>query len=340
MEVGEQEKHISRCLIVTNRLIKEEMEYDSVSEKQLFNELHSGFNSEQLEVYDTIMNTYNCKKWGLFFLYGSGGTRKTYLWKTLIAKFRSEEKIVLSVASFAIAALLLPGGRTVHSRFKIPINLDEFSSCSINQQTELAKLIQEASLIIWDEAPMHHHYGFEAVNPTFRDILKGTKFFSTDCVIGGKLFILGGDFRKILPVVPKGRWEATIAASLKESTIWNHCRVLHLRTNMRIMAHDTSIQMRQQLRDFANWILMIGDGKIPGISFIEGGETNWIEIPEQFLIRNGSHALHDLIHAICPELSTRYSDSSYLKECGILAPKNADVDELNVIMLSMLPGES
>ncbi|XP_028092911.1 uncharacterized protein LOC114293082 [Camellia sinensis] len=213
---------------LTNRLIREEMEYDSVSEKQLFNELHSGLNSEQLEVYDTLHH-------------------------------------------LQIAALLLPGGRTAHSRFKIPINLDEFSSCSINQQTELAKLIQEASLIIWDEAPMYHRYGFEAVDRTFKDILKGIEFCSTDCVFGGKLFILGGDFRQILPVVPKGRREATIAASLKELTIWNHCRVLHLRTNMRIMAHDTSIQMRQQLRDFANWILMIGDGKIPGISFIEGG---------------------------------------------------------------------
>ncbi|XP_028063059.1 uncharacterized protein LOC114266374 [Camellia sinensis] len=36
----------------------------------------------------------------------------------------------------------------------------------------------------------------------------------------------------------------------------------------------------------------------------------------------------------------RYSDSSYLKEHGVLAPKNADIDELNVIMLSMLPAES
>ena len=30
---------------------------------------------------------------------------------------------------------------------------------------------------------------------------------------------------------------------------------------------------------------------------------------------------------------------SYLKERGILAPKNSDVDEINSIMLSMLPGE-
>ncbi|XP_028103615.1 uncharacterized protein LOC114302743 [Camellia sinensis] len=115
---------------VTNRLIREEMEHDSVSKKQLFNELHSGLNSDQLEVYDTIMSAYN--------------------------------------------SLLLPGGRTAHSRLKIPIDLDEFPSCGINQQIEFAKLIQEASLIIWDEAPMHHRYGFEVVDRTFRDILKGT----------------------------------------------------------------------------------------------------------------------------------------------------------------------
>ncbi|KAG5548598.1 hypothetical protein RHGRI_014074 [Rhododendron griersonianum] len=38
-----------------------------------------------------------------------------------------------------IAALLLPGGRTAHSRFKIPLNPDEFSCCSINLRTELAR---------------------------------------------------------------------------------------------------------------------------------------------------------------------------------------------------------
>ena len=78
------------------------------------------------------MNTYNFNKGGLFFLYGSGGTGKTYLWKILIVKFRSGKKFVISVASSAITTLLLPGGRTAHSRFKVPINLDEFSSCSIN----------------------------------------------------------------------------------------------------------------------------------------------------------------------------------------------------------------
>jgi len=48
-------------------------------------------------------------------LYGYGGTRKTFMWKTLSAAVRSEGKIVLTVASSGIASLLLPGGRIVTS---------------------------------------------------------------------------------------------------------------------------------------------------------------------------------------------------------------------------------
>nr|GEU79291.1 retrovirus-related Pol polyprotein from transposon TNT 1-94 [Tanacetum cinerariifolium] len=54
-----------------------------------------------------------------------GGTRKTFLYKTIISRLRSERKIVLAVASSGIASLLLPAGRTVHSRFVIPLELLE-----------------------------------------------------------------------------------------------------------------------------------------------------------------------------------------------------------------------
>lgn len=39
---------------------------------------------------------------------------------------------VLCCASFGIAALLLPGGRTSHSRFKIPLEITESSMCNIH----------------------------------------------------------------------------------------------------------------------------------------------------------------------------------------------------------------
>jgi len=64
-------------------------------------------------------------------VYGSGGTGKTFLWKALINSLRSEGRIMLAVASSGIASLLLPGGRTAHSKSKIPITLDDTSTYDI-----------------------------------------------------------------------------------------------------------------------------------------------------------------------------------------------------------------
>jgi type IV secretory pathway VirB4 component len=65
----------------------------------------------------------------LFFIGGLSGTGKTYLYNLLLANVRREGDIALAVASSGIAALLLEGGRTAHSRLKIPIaNLNETST--------------------------------------------------------------------------------------------------------------------------------------------------------------------------------------------------------------------
>jgi hypothetical protein len=61
---------------------------------------------------------------------------------------RADGNIALAIASSGIAALLLSGGRTAHSRFKIPINLHEDSTCSISHRSDLASLLQQAYLII------------------------------------------------------------------------------------------------------------------------------------------------------------------------------------------------
>jgi ATP-dependent DNA helicase PIF1 len=62
--------------------------------------------------------------------------------------------IALVVTSSGIAALLLSGGWTTHSYLKIPIALDRTSFCCIRRQDDLATLIRQTKLILWDEAPM------------------------------------------------------------------------------------------------------------------------------------------------------------------------------------------
>ncbi|KAL5180814.1 hypothetical protein HKD37_01G001872 [Glycine soja] len=90
----------------------------------------------------------------IYFLYGYGGTGKTFFWTTLSSGIRSNGGIVCTVASSGIASLLLPGGRTAHSKFAIPVPATENSTCNIHQGSELAELLKVTKLIVWDEAPI------------------------------------------------------------------------------------------------------------------------------------------------------------------------------------------
>jgi len=77
---------------------------------------------------------------------------------------------------------------------------------------------------------------------------------------------------------------------------------------------------------------------VQGIPILDDGEPNWIKIPKEFLIRNDEDSLHNLVTSIYPDFDIKYEDWSYLHKQGILVPINDDVDEINTIMLSMLPG--
>ena len=110
----------------------------------------------------------------------------------------------VTVASSGVASLLLPGGRTAHSRFKIPIDLDDNSICDIKRGNKLAKLLVETSLIIWDEALMTNKQCFEALDRSLRDIMSETVKEASDIPFGGKVIVLGGDPKQILPVIENG----------------------------------------------------------------------------------------------------------------------------------------
>jgi len=135
-----------------------------------------------------------------FFLHGPAGTGKTFLYNCLCSHLRSQGKIVLCVASSGIAAQLLPGGRTAHSRFKIPLSNDINAVCNITHNSDLGELIRKTSLIIWDEVPMQHKACFEAVNRTLNDLCNRGE----ERVFGGIPVVLGGDFAQILPVIRRG----------------------------------------------------------------------------------------------------------------------------------------
>lgn len=153
----------------TNELVLEEMMYDRNQLRLKAQEGLHLLNELQRLIFNQILESVDTKCGGFYFANGPGGTGKTFLWSTIISRLRADGKIVLTIASSGIASLLIEGGRTAHSRFKIPIDVDEFNCCEIKQGTYLAELICNASLVVWDEAPMTHRFVFEAVDRTFRD---------------------------------------------------------------------------------------------------------------------------------------------------------------------------
>lgn len=84
---------------IQNRLIYDELNYNRTILADEHHSLMSTMTAEQRGVYDRILSRVNANKPGFFFVYGYGGTGKTYIWRSLSAALRSAGHIVLTVAS-------------------------------------------------------------------------------------------------------------------------------------------------------------------------------------------------------------------------------------------------
>lgn len=320
--------------VFDNVLLANELGYDQ--DEMLMKHVHyfSNLNEGQLSAYNQIVHSVENNSGGMFFVYGYGGTGKTYLWNALSFRFRSEGKIVINVASSGIASLLLPGGKTAHSQFAIPLVLVEDSCCLIEKDGKKAELLTMASLIIWDEAPMINRLAFEAFDRTMRDVMNNFIDGALDLPFGGKTIVFGGDFRQILPVVPKGSRADVVYSTINSSPLWSGCKVLRLTQNMRLQglgdAHET-----EMLRKFAAWILDIGDGKAGDVA---DGEAV-VEIPNDLLVENSGDPIGDIVSATYPGLIENMSDEQFFHDRAILAPTLDLVEKVNDYVMSLIPGD-
>ncbi|GMF41132.1 unnamed protein product [Phytophthora fragariaefolia] len=243
--------------LMRNNLIRRELEgYDQNTLHAIVDQ-EDQLNEGQRAIFDEIIQAANYPDQGnkLFFIDGPGGTGKSTLLRHTLAKVRLAGKIAIAVASSGIASLLLMGGRTAHSTLKIPLKLTNKLTCAIYKQSHLKSLIQRASLVIWDEAPMAHRHASEAVDRTLRAIMDNDQE-----LFGGKVFVLSGDFRQILPIVVRGTPAETIDACLKSSTFWEHFKQLHLTENMRVRSAGNN-STAAELAAFSEFLLQVREGR-------------------------------------------------------------------------------
>jgi hypothetical protein len=75
---------------------------------------------------------------------------------------------------------------------------------------------------------------FEAFDRSLRDILSEKESKLQDIPFGGKVVVLGGDPKQILPVIENASKSQIINASIFKSYLWNHIKILYLHENMRL----------------------------------------------------------------------------------------------------------
>ncbi|GMF22530.1 unnamed protein product [Phytophthora fragariaefolia] len=311
--------------LLENNLIRRELEGYDHSVLQDVDNHTDELNEGQRAIYDLVLGAVHNPQPGgnLFFIDGPGGTGKSTIVKHILASVRLSGKIAIAVAPSGIAALLLMGGRTAHSTFKVPLKLDEKSVCSIHKQSKLKKLFQEASLIIWDEAPMTHRHAFESVDRSLRDVLN-----NDEDPFGGKTVVLSGDFRQILSVVVRGTRAETIDACLKSSHLRSHFRQVHLTENMLVRAAH-SAETAADLVDFSDFLLQVEEGR-HDVNRQLG--RDYMKLPRSMLIGDPPEAEVDEDEAIATD--------EYFANRTILTTTNVMVHHINDAVAARHDGDA
>nr|XP_046478596.1 uncharacterized protein LOC124217240 [Neodiprion pinetum] len=269
------------------------------------NELVKQLNNDQKIIYtqivDNIMDDKSTdrKREKCFYIDGSGGTGKTFLYNALYYMLKSEKKNVACVAWTGIAAILLPYGTTAHKTFGLPLTLQKEGTIFTN--ATMKKKIQSIDVFIWDECSMIPKIALELIDRTLKDIMEDASPF------GGKTIILGGDFRQVLPIVKRGGKQQIIEETIKYSTLWSIFEKLSLKKNMRA---------KEDAAKFSESLLNTGNGEVE------------LFVPEKEIQSNN----------LIDDLYPRNLPLDELTKRAILAPLNVEVNQLNTEILRRMDG--
>ena len=204
------------------RELQEELNRCNQAEEQDPDEKVNMMNSGQRRVFDEILACVETGSGGLFALDAPGGTGKTFLLTALLEKVRSLGKVAVPTAYTGIAAILLPGGATLHSKLKVPTKAEKlqdpttYLGCT-HAKSGTRKLLEaeETALLIIDEVTMVEANMFMMIDRTLRKRIRGTEEQPHSKPFGGLTVVVSGDWRQTLPVIPRSSRAQVVSESLK-----------------------------------------------------------------------------------------------------------------------------
>ncbi|WOH15205.1 hypothetical protein DCAR_0934742 [Daucus carota subsp. sativus] len=186
---------------------------------------------------------------------------------------------------------------------------------------------------------MQHRYAFECVDRSLRDIMAAVDPDRANKPFGGITVVFGGDFRQILPFIPKAGRLEIVGATLNNSPLWEHCQVFILWRNMRLH-HGNTDEQNSLIRDFSEWQLKVGDGKVEPISKKDHLSEVLFKLPGQHVQHSEETPIQDLIDVVYPDFLNNIGSPQYFSSRAILTPTNVVVDDINYAILDQLPGQT
>jgi len=197
----------------------------------------------------------------------------------------------------------------------------EHNNTKLNRTTNFSQVIREASVLFIDEAPMMPADALDCIDKALRNI-QGKNFKETP--FGGKVVVLGGDFRQVLPVIRRGSKGDHINASIKKSPLWPlfDANTIHLTENMRTGPGE---------EEFAKWLLQLGNGEL----------NNADDEVDLAATVDSCITTESLVTEIFGESISTASEEEIKQLSGkvILCPKNEETFQLNNKVVELLDGD-
>ncbi|KAJ8937734.1 hypothetical protein NQ318_009144 [Aromia moschata] len=289
---------------------------DVRAEREEGERLRNQLNAEQSALFEGVMNAvqHDDAPHRLFFVNAAAGAGKSFVFQTLITSLRGENVTVLALAPTGIAASLLKGGRTIHSRFKLPLDINETTTAGVTPRSSDGRLIRESKLIIIDEISMVTRTVLIILERALRDICADNRPF------GNKVVLVGGDFRQTLPVIVGAHRADIVDECVRTSLARFRFACYNLIQNVRA-EHD-----QQQ---FCNWLLDLGNGILPPYRRTFYGDL--IQIPPQCIVDTKEELLDFCLGNL---------DFDFISNKAVLTPLNITCNELNSHVIERLPGQA
>ena len=249
---------------ITSELDYEMFKYDRHEQQELYNKLETSQPSNKGQTYflnafkDNFHEVVSDENHNVKFMFltGSGGTGKSKLVEKLAAYVRSEGYICKICAATALAASIYSDATTFHALAKIPVveqcDKDLFDySIKLNLTEDRLELLKATKVIVIDEAFFTHRENLEALY--YEDKLDNLR---------GKLIVIAGDRKQLLPVAEGGTKHEQISITLSSSELWTLIKnnIYNLTENMRLTStSNMSIEERKEQEKYALILEDIGN---------------------------------------------------------------------------------